>query len=107
MDDLKKWKEEDLIKVGVLNFNIWVTPEGNLLSELQVKQCVEDNLEVHLHMTATTAAIQAYLNSEEFGYVVHHYKEKFRKVLEVAEIKPTRVIPDVVKYQKELPFKKR
>jgi hypothetical protein len=100
------WDDDELTKVGVVKFNIWATPMGDLLSELKVDQCVEDNIEVHLHMAAMTAAIQSYLNSAEFGDIVEHHKNKFRKVVDIANIKTKRAVPDIIKYQQQLPFPK-
>ena len=107
VDGQTRWDESELVEVGVVEFHIWATPLGDLLSELRVEQCVEDNMEVHLHMAATTAAIQAYLNSSEFGDIVESHKNKFRKVVDIANIKPQRKVPDIVKYQQQLPFKKK
>ena len=101
------WDEDELVEVGVVEFHIWATPLGDLLSELKVKQSVEDNIEIHLHMAAMTAAIQAYLNSADFGDTVESHKNKFRKVVEVANIKPQQKVPDIIKYQRHLPFKKK
>lgn len=106
-DDYKQWKEDDLAKVGSFTFNIWATPDGNLLSELKVKQTIENNIEVHVHLAAMVATLQQYINSDEFGQIVEYHKAKFNKVVEVAEIKPTRrVVPDTVKKQLALPFGK-
>ena len=101
-----QYEEDELTEVGVVEFHIWATPMGDLLSELKVKQCVEDNMEVHLHMAAMTAAVQSYLNSAEFGEIVEGHKSKFRKVVDIANIKPARPVPDIVKYQQQLPFGK-
>jgi len=101
----KTWDEKDLTQVGAFTFNIWAAPDGGLLSELKVKQTIENNVEVHVHLAAMVATLQSYINSDEFGQIVEYHKAKFHKVVEMAEIKPTRVVPDTIKHQLALPFK--
>jgi formylmethanofuran dehydrogenase subunit E-like metal-binding protein len=102
----KVWKEKDLTKVGVLKFNIWVTPTGNLLSELQVEQCVENNIEIHTHMAALTAAIQRYLNGKDLGQEVEIFKAQFKKFTKIMGTDAEKPISDVIKWQQKFEFEK-
>ena len=106
MSEPKHWDEKDLTKVGVLKFNIWATPTGNLLSELQVEQCVENNIEVHTHMAALTAAIQRYLNSTDLGQEVETFKEQFRRYTKILGTHAEKPVPDVIKWQQKFQFEK-
>jgi hypothetical protein len=100
------WKEKDLTKVGVFKFVIWATPTGNLLSELKVEQCVENNIEVHTHMAALTAALQRYMNGQDLAQEVEIFKAQFKRFTKVMGTNEEKPVPDVIKWQQKFEFEK-